>query len=175
MFSIIQYIILIGLILCILYSSLLHESFQSSGGNCTSRFGCNTALESIMGSLGSPAEFKYHCHQNLKDGASIITSSNKHIQNLGPQTAKALGGTCAQISKRKADIDRKRLELNATKQNLRSMRQLSDGRISSTSKYKATKGQRTIQGQIRETKSEIATQKEQIQKLQEQITRLEKR
>ena len=102
----------------------------------------------------------------MKDGASIITSNNSHIRNLGPQTAKALGGTCATISKHKEEMERKRSELNATKQNLRSLRQLSDGQVMSTSKYKASTGSRTIQGQIREDRSRIATLEEQIKQLQ---------
>lgn len=161
MFILSKLIVFIFLIVCLLCTGFSFEHFKTSG--CSKKSGCNNFKSSIIGSLGPPSEYHYHCHQNLKDGAAIITSNNKHIKNLGPQTAKRLGGTCANISKRHAEQERKRSELNATKQNLRSLKQLSDGQISSTSKYKAATGNTTIQGQIRKLKSQIATLKEQQQ------------
>lgn len=172
---IVQSGLLLFLIVCVISLRFRSESFQSSDSHCVKHTGCNTFKESIMSSLGSPAEYKYECHQNLKDGATIITSNSKHVKNLGTQTAHAIGNTCAQISKRQAELNNKRSELNATKQNMRSLKQLSDGKQMSTDKYKANTGGVTIQGQIRETRSEISTQKEQIKQLREQLSRLEKK
>ena len=166
MISIVQcvlIIILLILLTCLIWSAVSNHIELFEAKTCSQRVGCNTAMDMIMRSGGQGNE--YVCLEPLKHGAAIVKTKRKHINALGKKAAQRLGGTCANIRKRKAELDNKRSELNAAKQNSITQKNSIKGDNITTTNYKANTGRTTIEEKMRKMESEIKTNKDTLSKL----------
>ena len=167
MISIVQcvlIIILLILLTCLIWSAVSNHVELFEAKTCSQRVGCNTAMDMIMRSGGQGNE--YVCLEPLKHGAAIVKTKRKHINALGKKAAQRLGGTCANIRTRKAELDNKRSELNAGKQNSITQKNSINGENNvTTTNYKANTGRTTIEEKMRKIESEIQTNRDRISKL----------
>lgn len=167
MISIVQcvlIIILLILLTALIWSAVSNHVELFEAKTCSQRVGCNTAMDMMMRSGGQGNE--YVCLEPLKHGAAIVKTKRKHINALGKKAAQRLGGTCANIRKRKAELDIKRSELNAGKQNSITQKNSIKGENNvTTTNYKANTGRTTIEEKMRKMESEIQTNRDRISKL----------
>ena len=163
MISIVQCVLIIILLTCLIGCAVSNHIELFEEKTCTQRVGCNTVMDMIMASGGPKNE--YVCLEPLKHGAAIVKSKRKHINALGSKTARKLGGTCANIRKRKADLDIKQSELKSLAQNSISQKNSIKGDNVTTTNYKANTGRTTIEEKMRKLESEIQTNRDKISKL----------
>ena len=166
MISIVQcvlIIILLILLTCLIWSAVSNHVELFEAKTCSQRVGCNTAMDMIMRSGGQGNE--YVCLEPLKHGAAIVKPKPNNIKVLGKKAAQRLGGTCANIRTRKAELHNKHSELKTGQQNSITQKNSIKGGNVTTTNYKANTGRTTIEEKMRKMESEIQTNRDRISKL----------
>ena len=152
------WLVLLVLVVLLVLSYTKYEPYNDFVNN----HACNSAMATRMASLGNG--YEYSCLGELLSGSRIVKTSATHTENVGVESARALGHSHAEVERNNARHAQNKDIIGSNSVSANDLVSITTGKLNSptSNSYSASTGAKTVQEQLREQQAEINTLKERL-------------